>query len=70
MDDVKKLMRGDVFIDGRGVFPVVCLSNIRTGAQQSAFFINVINGDFRWHDYNADKRLRLRYRQKGSGLYF
>ncbi len=42
-------------IDGRGVFPVVCLSNIRTGAQQSAFFINVINGDFRWHDYNTDK---------------
>ena len=44
-------------IDGRGVFPVVCLSNIRTGAQQSAFFINVINGDFRWHDYNADKNV-------------
>lgn len=42
-------------IDGRGIFPVVCLSNIRTGAQQSAFFINVVNGDFRWHDYNADK---------------
>lgn len=42
-------------IDGRGVFPVVCLSNIRTGVQQSAFFVNVVNGDFRWHDYNADK---------------
>ncbi len=41
-------------IDGRGIFPVVCLSNIRTGAQQSAFFVNVINGDFRWHDYNGD----------------
>lgn len=44
-------------IDGRGIFPVVCLSNIRTGAQQSAFFINVVNGDFRWHDYNADKNV-------------
>ncbi|MBP5485169.1 MAG: PDZ domain-containing protein [Alphaproteobacteria bacterium] len=44
-------------IDRRGVFPVVCLSNIRTGAQQSAFFINVVNGDFRFHNYNADKEV-------------
>jgi len=42
-------------IDGRGVFPLVCLSNIRTGSQRTAFFINVINGDFRFHDYNVDK---------------
>ncbi len=41
-------------IDRRGVFPLVCLSNIRTSAQQSAFFLNVINNDFRAHDYNRD----------------
>lgn len=41
-------------IDERGVFPIVCLSNIRSNNQQSAFFLNVINNDFRAHDYNAD----------------
>lgn len=41
-------------IDGRGVFPIVCLSNIRTAQQQSAFFLNVINNDFRAQDFNKD----------------
>lgn len=40
-------------IDGRGVFPLVCLSNIRSASQQSAFFLNVLNGDFRASDFNA-----------------
>ncbi|MBO4480051.1 MAG: PDZ domain-containing protein [Alphaproteobacteria bacterium] len=44
-------------IDRRGVFPLVCLSNIRTSSQQSAFFLNVINNDFRAHDYNRDKNV-------------
>lgn len=52
-------------IDERGIFPLVCLSNIRTGAQQSAFFINVINGDFRWHDYNADKDANVESVRRG-----
>ena len=30
-------------IDGRGVFPIGCLSNIRSNQQQNAFFLNVIN---------------------------
>ncbi|MBD5391780.1 PDZ domain-containing protein [bacterium] len=40
-------------IDARGVFPIVCLSNIRSASQQDAFFLNVLNGDFRAADYNA-----------------
>lgn len=41
-------------IDGRGVFPLVCLSNIRSSEQQGAFFLNVINGDFRAKDFNKE----------------
>lgn len=41
-------------IDGRGVFPLVCLSNIRTSGQQEAFFLNVINNDFHARDFNAE----------------
>lgn len=40
-------------IDGRGIFPIVCLSNIRSASQQNAFFLNVLNGDFRASDFNA-----------------
>ena len=39
-------------IDGRGVFPIVCLSNIRTSQQRNAFFLNVINNDFHSQDFN------------------
>ncbi len=39
-------------IDGRGVFPIVCLSNIRSVQQQNAFFLNVINSDFNAQDFN------------------
>lgn len=49
-----KTGRGRV-IDGRGVFPIVCLSNIRTSQQQDAFFLNVINNDFRAKDFNTDE---------------
>lgn len=41
-------------IDGRGLFPIVCLSNIRTKAQQQVFFLNVINNDFNSKDFNRD----------------
>ncbi|MBO7508716.1 MAG: PDZ domain-containing protein [Alphaproteobacteria bacterium] len=44
-------------LDRRGVFPIVCLSNIRNAVQQSAFFLNVVNNDFRSHDYNADDKV-------------
>lgn len=39
-------------IDRRGIFPIVCLSNIRTASQQNAFFLNVINNDFNAQDFN------------------
>ncbi len=41
-------------LDGRGVFPIVCLSNIRSSQQQNVFFVNVINNDFRITDFNTD----------------
>ena len=41
-------------IDGRGVFPIVCLSNIRSASQQNAFFLNVINNDFHARDFNKE----------------
>jgi len=41
-------------IDGRGVFPIVCLSNIRSASQQNAFFLNVINNDFNARDFNRE----------------
>ena len=41
-------------IDGRGVFPIVCLSNIRSSRQQNAFFLNVINNNFNARDFNKD----------------
>lgn len=52
-------------IDERGVFPIVCLSNIRTGVQQHAFFINVINNDFRAQDFNKDASVEPEKIRKG-----
>lgn len=42
-------------IDGRGLFPIVCLSNIRSASQQNAFFLNVINNDFNAQDFNQNE---------------
>ncbi len=41
-------------IDGRGVFPIVCLSSINSEHQQNVFFINLVNNDFNAQDFNAD----------------
>lgn len=41
-------------IDGRGVFPIVCLSNIRSSQQQNAFFLNIINDNFNARDFNRE----------------
>ena len=46
-------------LDGRGVFPLVCLSNIRNSSQQEVFFLNVMNGSFNAHDYNKDKKVDI-----------
>lgn len=45
-------------IDGRGIFPIVCLSNIRSNQQQNAFFLNVINNDFSARDFNKEANIR------------
>ena len=47
-------------LDKRGVFPLVCLSNIRNTSEQEAFFLNVLNGDFNAHDYNMDKNVDIK----------
>ncbi|MCQ2562424.1 MAG: S41 family peptidase [Alphaproteobacteria bacterium] len=41
-------------LDSRGVFPLVCLSNIRTTSQQEAFFLNVMNDNFGARDFNKE----------------
>lgn len=46
-------------LDNRGIFPLVCLSNIRTSSQQNAFFLNVINNDFRARDFNGEKNVNV-----------
>lgn len=51
----KSIKTGEGFdIDGRGVFPLVCLSNIRSSSQQNVFFLNVINNDFNARDFNRE----------------
>ncbi len=44
-------------IDGRGVFPLVCLASVRTEKQQNVFFLNVINNDFKARDFNKEEDL-------------
>lgn len=51
-------------IDGRGVFPLVCLSNIRSSSEQEAFFLNVLNDNFNAHDYNKDKSVNIKALRK------
>ena len=41
------------------IFPLICLSNIRSSAEQEAFFLNVMNDNFNAHDYNKDKNVSL-----------
>ncbi|MBQ1997395.1 MAG: hypothetical protein II238_03035, partial [Alphaproteobacteria bacterium] len=55
-------------IDGRGVFPIVCLSNIRSSQQQNAFFLNVINGDFNARDFNKEKDINVQDVRRGCPI--
>lgn len=52
-------------IDERGVFPLVCLSNIRNNSQQNAFFVNVVNGDFNATNFNFDESVDASAVRKG-----
>ena len=58
-----KTGKGNV-IDGRGVFPLVCLSNIRNAQQREAFFLNIINGEFNARDYNSEKNVDVKALRK------
>jgi carboxyl-terminal processing protease len=51
-------------LDGRGVFPLVCLSNIRNNQQRDAFFLNILNGKFNAHDYNKKKNVDVKALRK------
>lgn len=56
MDKSIKSSQG-IGLDSRGVFPIVCLSNIRSSKQQNAFFVNVVNDDFNIKDFNKDSNV-------------
>ena len=58
-----KTGKGNV-IDGRGVYPLVCLSNIRNTQQREAFFLNILNGEFNAHDYNSEKNVDVKALRK------
>ena len=58
-----KTGRGNV-LDGRGIFPLVCLSSIRSANQMDAFFLNIMNGKFEAHDYNQDKGVDVKSLRK------
>ena len=55
-------------LDGRGVFPIVCLSNIRSDAQRDAFFLNVINNDFNAVDFNNQPDVDAATIRRGCGV--
>lgn len=59
-----KTAKGDD-LDGIGVFPIVCLANIRSSKDQEVFFLNVINENFDIKDYNniVDKTNVLQVRK-------
>lgn len=52
-------------LDARGVFPIVCLSNIRSSKQQNAFFVNVVNNDFKVQDFNKNDKIDASAVRKG-----
>jgi len=45
-------------IDGRGFFPNVCLSNIRTSDQQDVFMVSIRNNEWQIRDFNNDGDVR------------
>jgi len=52
-------------IDGRGFFPVVCLSNIRTSDQKDIFVVNVKNHDWNFRDFNRSDSFDAKTIRKG-----
>jgi len=54
-----KTGRGNA-LDNRGIFPLICLSNIRNSSEKQAFFVSVMNGRFEAHDYNKDQNVDVK----------
>ena len=52
-------------INGRGFFPIVCLSNIRTSDQEDVFLVNVKNHDWNIQDFNKDENVSPKTARKG-----
>ncbi|MDR1071900.1 MAG: S41 family peptidase, partial [Rickettsiales bacterium] len=52
-------------IDGRGFFPTVCLSNIRTIAQKDVFLVGVKNHEWNKRDFNAEESTDVKAIRKG-----
>ena len=57
-----------IVLDSRGIFPIVCLSNIRSTRQQNAFFVNVINDDFHVQDFNKDNKVNVDAVRRGCPI--
>ena len=45
----------------KGVFPIVCLSNIKGKKQQDSFFVNINNNSFKYNDFNKRKDLNAKH---------
>jgi carboxyl-terminal processing protease len=52
-------------VDGRGFFPMVCLSNIRTSDQKDVFLVNVKNHEWNVRDFNTDETIDPKTVRKG-----
>ncbi|MDR2268700.1 MAG: hypothetical protein LBD94_00775 [Rickettsiales bacterium] len=52
-------------IDGRGFFPPICLSNIRTAEQKDIFLVNVKNHEWNSRDFNSDESVDVKKIRKG-----
>ena len=46
------------------MFPLICLSNIRSAAQIDTFIVNIMNGRFDAHDYNKDTNVDVKSLRK------
>lgn len=44
----------------RGIFPIVCLSNIKGEKQQSTFFVNINNNSFKYNDFNKTRDIDVK----------
>jgi hypothetical protein len=51
-------------LNGRGVFPLICLSSIKTTGELEVMFMNLSRGDFEVKDFNSDVGMTREKMQK------